>query len=137
MVLECSVFLSTFPTTKLAVRNWRMSSLDAFIDSLTKEKDKLVQMGALKTSNYHALKNCWSKNSKSKGKQKLNQKKWMSDDEDSSNLVGDYLKKKKKKKKGRSKCSYYRKGSHSRKYYFKKKSGMMTQFLERHNNNVL
>ena len=46
---EYLVFVSTFYATKLAIRNWRMPSLDAFIDSLTQEKINLIQMGTLKT----------------------------------------------------------------------------------------
>ena len=64
--LKYSVFVSTFYATNLAVRNWRMPSLDAFIDSLTQEKIKLNQMGNLKTLKDHALVSLGSKNLKSK-----------------------------------------------------------------------
>ena len=61
-----------------------MHSLSTFIDSLTKEQDKLVQMGALKNSNNkdHSLVVQRSKNSKSKEKKKVKEKKPKSDDED-------------------------------------------------------
>ena len=62
-----------------------MSSLSALIESLTKEKDKLVQMGDLKTSKDHALEYSGSTNSKYKGKQKLKEKRPKSDDEESYN----------------------------------------------------
>ena len=44
--------------------------MDAFIDSLTQEKIKLIQMGTLKTSKDHALVALENKNFKSKGKLK-------------------------------------------------------------------
>lgn len=47
--LDYSVFISTFQTTKLSIPNWKMRTLDAFILSLTKEHEKLVQMGGHKT----------------------------------------------------------------------------------------
>ena len=39
--------LCTFHIGKLTILNWKMSSLNAFIDSLTKEHDKHVQMGSM------------------------------------------------------------------------------------------
>ena len=115
-----------------------MSSLEAFIDSLTKEKDKLVQLGTLKTSRNHALATFGSKNGKSKGKKKIKEKKPKSDDEDEgSNSIDRGSKSKmKSKKKGSSKCSYCNKGFHSKKSCFKKKMHTKTQFLERHNIDV-
>ena len=47
--LEFSVFVSTFHSGKLTLRNWKMPSLENFMESLTQEKDKLVQMGSIKT----------------------------------------------------------------------------------------
>ena len=41
------VFVSTFHTAKLRIPNWKMSTLNAFIESLTDEHDKLIQMGSL------------------------------------------------------------------------------------------
>ena len=45
---EYLVFVSTFHATRLAISNCKMSSLSTFLDSLTKEKDRLIQMGALR-----------------------------------------------------------------------------------------
>ena len=42
--------MSSFHATRLAISNWKMPSLSTFIDSLTKYKYKLDQMGALKNS---------------------------------------------------------------------------------------
>ena len=47
-----------------------MPSLDAFIDSLTKEKDKIIQMGNIKTYKDNVLAALERNNSKSKGKKK-------------------------------------------------------------------
>ena len=83
---EYSVFVSTFHATKLVVRNWRIPSLDAFIDSLTQEQDKLVQMGTLSSSKDHVLASHGAmkfRNAKAKGKQRMKEKKH-SDEESSS-----------------------------------------------------
>ena len=64
--LGYSVFVSTFHATKLAVRNWRIPSLDAFLDSLTQDIVNLIQMGTLKISKDHALVSLENKNFKSK-----------------------------------------------------------------------
>ena len=47
---EYLVFVSTFHATRLVASNQKIPSLCTFFDSLTKEKDKLIQMGALKYS---------------------------------------------------------------------------------------
>ena len=88
-----------------------MPSLDAFIDSLTQEKVKLIQMGTLKTSKDHALAALGSKNFKSKGKLKVKEKKPKSDSEDEGSYSTDEGSNSKKKgnKKGKSKCTYFRK----------------------------
>ena len=78
--------------------------MDAFIDSLTQEKVKLIQMETLKTSKYHALSTLGIKNLKSKGKLKVKEKKPKSDseDEDSNPTNENSNFKKKGNKKGRS-----------------------------------
>ena len=78
-----------------------MPSLDAFIDSLTQEKIKLIQMGTLKTSKDHVLAALGSKNLKSKGKLKVKEKNPESESEDEgSNSIdeGSNFKKKGRKK---------------------------------------
>ena len=52
---DYSVFVSTFHTRKLTTLIWKMLTLNAFIESLTNEHDKLVQMGIIISSNYQAL----------------------------------------------------------------------------------
>ena len=63
--------------TRLVVFNWKMPSLCIFVDSLKKEKDKFIQMGALKYSKRkdHAFKVQGRKNTKSKENQIVKEKK--------------------------------------------------------------
>ena len=42
-----SIFVSTFHATRISISNWKIPSLSTLFDSLMKEKDKLIQMGAL------------------------------------------------------------------------------------------
>ena len=42
------VFVSTFQTIRLNTPNWKMPTLDSFIQSLTSENDKLIQMGIIR-----------------------------------------------------------------------------------------
>ena len=44
---EYSVFISTFHSKIASILNWKMTSVDMFVESLIQEKDKLVQMGML------------------------------------------------------------------------------------------
>jgi hypothetical protein len=54
--LEFSVFISTFHNVKFASgATWKMPSLEDFIESLTQEKTKLINMGAIKGPKAHAL----------------------------------------------------------------------------------
>ena len=53
---EFSVFISTFHTIRFASRaTWKMPSLEDFIESLTQEQTKLINMGAIKGPRKHAL----------------------------------------------------------------------------------
>ena len=65
--LDYSVFVSTFHATRLVVRKWK-TLLNYFLDSLTKEKYKLIHMGVLNSSNGkdHSLLVQGNKNVKSK-----------------------------------------------------------------------
>jgi len=50
------VFVSAFHTIRLTTgKSWKMATLDAFIESLVHEQDKLIKMGTLKSSKAHAL----------------------------------------------------------------------------------
>ena len=50
-----SVFVSTFDSVKLTTPNWRIPTLNSFIESLTQEHDKLIQMGIILSSKDQAL----------------------------------------------------------------------------------
>ena len=70
---DYSFFVSTFHIGKLTISKWKMSTLNAFIESLTNEHDKLVQMGIIRSSKDQALFAGGPKATNGKGKQK-NQK---------------------------------------------------------------
>ena len=64
-----SVFVSTFHVGKITTPGWKIPSLNAFIESLTNEHDKLVQMGIVRSSHDQALHVSGPKYLKGKGKQ--------------------------------------------------------------------
>ena len=76
MLLEYSVYVSTFHATRISISNCKMPCLSTFFDSKTKDKDKLIQMGALRIPNwnFHAIKVQGSNNYKSKKKQIMKQR---------------------------------------------------------------
>jgi hypothetical protein len=54
--LEYSVFVSIFYSVRFASGStWMMPSLEAFIESLTEEQNKLINMGKIKGPKVHAL----------------------------------------------------------------------------------
>jgi hypothetical protein len=68
------MFVSSFHATKLVMGvAWKMPPLDDFVYSLTCEQDKIVQMGALRSSKAHAL--ATNENSSNKFKKKVKGKK--------------------------------------------------------------
>jgi hypothetical protein len=53
---ECSVFVSTFNSVRFTSGStWKIPSLEYFIESLTQEKKKLINMGKIKGPKVHAL----------------------------------------------------------------------------------
>ena len=69
-----SGFFSTFHAGNLTTPGWKMPSLNSFIESLTKEHDKLVQMGIIQSSKYQALFALGPKDLNGKGKKNQNSK---------------------------------------------------------------
>ena len=63
---DYSLFVSTFHAGKLTTPGWNMP-LNAFIESLTSEHDKLVQMGIIRYSHDQALHVSRPKDLKGKG----------------------------------------------------------------------
>jgi hypothetical protein len=73
--LEFFVFVSTFHSVRFAPgATWKMPSLEDFIESLTQEQTKLINMGKIKDPKAHALTVQYGshkyKKSKDKGKRK-------------------------------------------------------------------
>ena len=64
-----------------------MPSLDAFIDSLTQEKVKIIQIGTLKISKDHVLVSLESNNLNFKGNIKFKEKKPKSNSEDEGSTL--------------------------------------------------
>ena len=62
------VFFYTFFAGNLTTLGWKIPTLNAFIESLTSEHDKLVQMGIIKSSCDQALHVSGPKDLKGKGK---------------------------------------------------------------------
>ena len=106
---EYSVFLSTFQLVKLTTPNWRIPTLDAFIQSLTYEHDKLYQMGIIRYSKDQALLAGEPKATNGNGKQ--NPKNEPPKEKEHSNEPSGS---RRSKKKGKSKilCSYRGTGFH-------------------------
>ena len=68
------VFVSTFHVGNLTTPVWKMPSLNVFIEYLTSEHNKLVQMGIIRSSRDQALHVSGPKDLKGKGKQQKNPK---------------------------------------------------------------
>ena len=67
-------FFSTFRAGKLTTPRWKMPTLRAFIESLTREHDNLVQMGIIRSSRDQALHVLSPKDLKDKGNHQKNPK---------------------------------------------------------------
>ena len=68
------VFVSTFCAGNLTTPGWKIPTLNAFIESLTSEHDKLVQMGIIISSRDQAVHVLRPKDMKGNGKQQKNPK---------------------------------------------------------------
>ena len=126
--------MSTFHTTRLGISNWKIPSLSTFFDSLTKEQDKLIQMGALRISDGkdHALIVQGSNNANSKEKKLVKEKKPRSGNEyGRSNLTDEGSMKKFKKKGSTSKFYYCRNGFHTKNKCFNKSMDIISHLLDK------
>ena len=63
------VFVSSFCVGNITILGWKMPSLNAFIESLTSEHDKLVHVGIIRSSHDQVLYASEPKDMKGKGKQ--------------------------------------------------------------------
>ena len=66
---DYSMFVSAFRAGKLTTPGWKIPTLNAFIESLTSEHDKLVHMGIIISSHDQALHVLKPKYLKGKGNQ--------------------------------------------------------------------
>jgi hypothetical protein len=139
--LEYVVYVSNFHSGRcLFGTNWKISTLAQFIESLTQEQTKLIQMGLMKDPKAHAVtmhygKGSYNQKSKKKRKELLHPEskkeeyskpfKDSSGSKDSSNSKG-------KKKKGKQ-CTYCNKPNHEESTCMKKHIDLMTQVLQRNN----
>ena len=67
---DYSFFVSTFQIVRLTTPNWKIPTLNAFIQSLISENDKLIQMGIIRYSKDLALVARRDKVANDKGKQR-------------------------------------------------------------------
>jgi hypothetical protein len=133
---EYSVFVSTFHSFNLASgATWKIPSLEAFIESLTQEHTKLINMGKIKGSKVHALP---MKDGSSHQNQKSKQKeKWTVHEspkkEGSSKPFNDSSISKGGKGRKGEKCIYCQQGFHPESACMQKKIDQMAQILQQNN----
>jgi hypothetical protein len=132
---EFSVCVSTFHTVRFTSRaTWKMPSLEDFIESLTKEKTKLINMGAIKGPRAHALTVHDGSHKYQKSKDKYKRKShehtkkegYTKPFTDASGSKGE------KGRKG-EKCIYCHKEFHSESACMQKKIDLMSQILQKNN----
>ena len=63
------MFVSKFHSVRITTPNWRIPTLNSFIEALTQEHDKLIQMGIIQSSRDQALVAGVPKVANDKGKQ--------------------------------------------------------------------
>ena len=123
-----SVFVSTFHSVKLTTPNWKMPTLNAFIESLTNEHDKFIQMGIIRSSEYQALVAGGPNTANGKGKPKNEPP---VDKEQSDHPLGSQ--RSKKNGKGKTLCSYCGRGFHPESSCMRIKIDEMNLLLKKHN----
>ena len=109
---EYFVFVSTFHSSKLTTRNWKIPSLASFMESLDQEKDKLVKMSTIKSRKYQYIATRVLNPSKGKKKSKdSRQQDKKKKERPKFPDGGSYpCKDKDKKNKEKTKCTYFHKG---------------------------
>ena len=118
------VFVSTFQIVRLTTPNWKMPTLDSFIQSLTSKNDKLIQMGIIRSPKDHALVARGDKVANDKGKQR---------DESEQSKEPSGSKRSKKNVKGKLLFSYYGRGFHSEICCMRRQLDEMALILKKHN----
>ena len=128
-----SVFVSTFHTRKLTILNWKMSTLNAFIESLTNEHDKIFQMGIIRSSKDQALFAGGPKVMNGKGKQKNQKPKYEPPKEKDQSDESSSSRRNKKKGKEKVLCSYCERGFHPERSCTGRTIDQMDILLEKNN----
>ena len=131
------MFVLRFHSSKLTTRNWRILVLADFKESLDQEKEKLVQMGTIKSTKDQSLSSGVSNQFKRKKKgkdlkQQREKEKKHPDTESSSSTDEDSKAKRMKSKREKPTCGYF-KGSHHEISFFRKNMDIMTNLLEVNN----
>jgi hypothetical protein len=132
---ELLVFLSTFHTIKFTSgATWKMPSLEDFIEFLTQEQTKLINMVAIKGPRAHALTvhDGSQKYQKYKDKDKRKSHAQMKKEGYTKPFIDASGSKGEKGRKG-EKCTYCHKGFHSESACMKKKIDLMSQILQQNN----
>jgi hypothetical protein len=132
---EFSVFVSTFHSVKFTSgATWKMPSLEDFIESLTQEQTKLINMGKIKGPKAHALtvQDGSHQYQKSKDKDKRKSHAHPKKEGYSKPFTDASGSKGGKGRKG-EKCTYFHKGFHPESACMQKQIDLMTQILQQNN----
>jgi hypothetical protein len=128
LVPELSVFISTFHSVKFTSgATWKMPSLEDFIESLTQEQTKLINMGKIKGPKVHALTVQYGSHQYQKSKYKYKRKAHANPKKEGySKPFTDALGSKGGKGRKGEKCTYCHKGFHPESACMQKKIDLMT-----------
>jgi hypothetical protein len=129
------VFVSTFHTVRFAFgATWKMPSLGDFIESLTQEQTKLINMGTIKGPRAHALTvhDASHKYQESKDKDKRKAHAHPKKEGYTKPFIDASGSKGEKGRKG-EKCTYFHKGFHSKFVCMQKQIDLMSQILQQNN----
>jgi hypothetical protein len=132
---EFFVFVSTFHTFRFSSgATWKMPSLEDFIESLTQDKTKLINMGAIKGPRVHALTMHDGIHKYHKYKDKYKRKSHAhTKKEGYTKPFNDASESKGEKGRKGEKCTYCHKGFHSEYKCMQKKIDLMSQILQQNN----
>ena len=128
---EYSIFVLIFDSERISISNWKIPSLDSFVEFLIQEKEKLVQMEVLQTSKNQALLVTDSTKAQDKGIPKGKEPKAydLKLNENQKTSEGD-LGSKKKKKFEKKMCSYCMRGFNPEDSCIKNQVNQLTSLLK-------
>jgi hypothetical protein len=135
---EFSIFVSTFHSVRFSFgATWKMHSLEDFIESLTQEKTKLINMGTIKGPRAHALTvqdgSHKYKKFKYKYKRKAHAHPKKEGTQNPSLMPPDPKGKREEKRRKGEKCTYCHKIFHPESSCMQKKIDLMSQILQQNN----